>query len=193
MTCHLVIEPVDLDQQEKENNILFFYGIIILGDFMDQETLRFIDRIYKDLYKSPEVLKHSSGNETEKFKNLEEYMNTLESVHERAAKSEERIKTIKRMYHRKYVIERENIPESYFDLQKRIALERGYGHVTIDYRERTRLEDEVINNQTTSLDTWINYFISDDAKFYPFWAKYWTFQGMLKMGIYDKEKGTFSK
>ena len=160
---------------------------------MDRDTLRFIDRIYKDLYKSPEVLKHSSGNETEKFKNLEEYMNTLESVHERAAKSAERIKTIKRMYHNKYVIKRENIPDSYYELQERMALERGFGHVKISDNQKVRLQAEVIENQQTSLDRWIDYFISEDAKFYPFWAKYWAFQGMLKMGIYDKEKGTFSR
>ena len=160
---------------------------------MDKETLKFIDKVFKDLYKSPEVLKHSSGNATEKFKNLEEYMDKLESVHEKAAKSEERIKTIKRMYHNKYVIKRENIPDSYFELQKRIALERGFGHVNISEHERELLENEVINNQKSSLDTWIDYFISDDAKFYPFWAKYWAFQGMLKMGMFDKEKGTFSR
>ena len=171
----------------------FFCVIIILGDKMDKETLKFIDRVFKDLYKSPEVLKHSSGNATEKFKNIEEYMDKLESVHEKAAKSKERIKTIKRMYHNKYVIKRENIPDSYFELQKRIALERGFGHVNINENQRELLEKEVIDNQKSSLDTWIDYFISEDAKFYPFWAKYWAFQGMLKMGMFDKETGTFSR
>ena len=160
---------------------------------MDRDTLRFIDRIYKDLYKSPEVLKHSSGNETEKFKNLEEYLNTLESVHERAAQSDERIKTIKRMYYNKYVIKKENIPDSYYENQKRIALERGFGHIEIDEWQRDELQKEVIENQKASLDTWLDYLMSEDAKFYPFWAKYWAFQGMLKMGIYDKDKGSFSK
>ena len=65
---------------------------------MDKETLRFIDQLFRDLYKSEQVLHHSTGTETDKFKNLGEYFDTLEHVHEKASQSEERIKTLKRMY-----------------------------------------------------------------------------------------------
>ena len=39
----------------------------------------------------------------------------------------------------------------------------------------------------------VRLFLSEDAKVYPFWAKYWAFQGMLKLGTYDKAKGIFNK
>jgi hypothetical protein len=160
---------------------------------MDKETLRFIDKLYRDLYKSEQVLHHSSGNETDKFRNLEEYFETLERVHEKASKSEERIKTLKRMYYSKYIIKPEDIPDSYYDLQKKIALERGYGYIEITTSQKEELQDEVIENQKTSMDAWLDYFLSEDSKFYPFWLKYWAFQGMLKLGLYDKEKGSFNK
>ena len=111
---------------------------------MDKETIRFIDQLFRDLYKSDQVLKHSTGPETDKFRNLEEYFETLERVHSKAAQSEERIKNLKRMYYAKYVIKREEIPESHYESQERMALERGFGHVKIDESQKKRLQDEVI-------------------------------------------------
>ena len=160
---------------------------------MNKDTIRFIDRLYKDLYKSDTVLHHSTGNETDKFRNIDEYISNLESIHENASKSEERINTLKRLYFDKYVIKREDIPDSYFANQERIALERGFGHVKIDKKQKKELQDEVINNQKKSIEEWLDYFLSEDSKFYPFWAKYWAFQGMIKLGTFDKEKGTFNK
>ena len=160
---------------------------------MNKDTLRFIDRLYRDLYKSEEVLHHSTGSETEKFRNIDEYMSVLESVHEKASKSEERIKTIKRLYFDKYVIKRDDIPDSYYKNQERMALERGFGHISIDEKQKEQLQNEIIDNQKKSMGEWLDYFFSEDAKLYPFWAKYWAFQGMIKLGSYDKEKGLYNK
>ncbi len=160
---------------------------------MDKDVLRFIDKLYKDLYKSEEVLHHSSGNEIDKFNNIEEYLNTLERVHDRATQTERRTDTLKRLYMEKYVIKKEDIPDSYYQNQQRIALERGFGHVKITSEQKQELANEVINNQKKSLENWLDYFFNDDSKFYPFWAKYWAFQGMLRLGFYDKSKGTFNK
>ncbi len=160
---------------------------------IDINTIRFIDRLYRDLYKSPEVLHHSTGNETDKFNNIAMYMNDLEEMHNRAALRENRIKILKEMYYDKYVIKRENIPESYYQHQEVIALNRGYGHVKVTDVEKEELQDEIIENQKRSIDVWLDYFLSEDTKFYPFWAKYWAFQGMLKIGKYDKIKGIFNR
>jgi len=160
---------------------------------MDKDALRFIDKLYKDLYKSEEVLHHSSGKETDKFNNIEEYLNTLERVHDRATQTERRTDTLKRLYMEKYVIKKEDIPDSYYQNQQRIALERGFGHIQISNEQKQELANEVINNQKKSLENWLDYFFSEDSKFYPFWAKYWAFQGMLRLGSYDKSKGIFNK
>ena len=160
---------------------------------MNDDTIRFIDRLFKDLYKSETVLHHSSGNKADKFHNIDEYMSYLEDIHEKAFRTEEKMKTLKRLYFEKYVIKRENIPNSYYKNQERIAFERGLGHLNMDINQRKEIQDEIINNQKKSLEEWLNYFFSEDSKFYPFWAKYWAFQGMLKLGTYDKEKGTFNE
>lgn len=159
---------------------------------IDKDTLRFIDRLYKELYLSEDVLKHSSGNRTDKFKNLEEYFDMQENMHERAMLKKSRKDILKRLYHERYVIKPEDIPESHYEMQQQMALERGYGHITIDDSMKRELQKEVIDNQGKSLDTWLDYFLSEDSSSYPFWAKYWAFQGMLKLGKYNKEEEKFS-
>ena len=160
---------------------------------MNKEVLRFIDRLYKDLYLDEQVLHHSSGNKYDKFNNIKEYLEKQEEIHNNVTGSGKHINLLKKLYYAKYVIKKEDIPESYYGLQEKIALERGYGHVVITEGQKKELQQEVIENQKTSLDVWIDYFLSEDAKVYPFWAKYWAFQGMLKLGKYDKEKGEFGR
>ena len=99
---------------------------------MDNEAIKFIDRLYRDLYLSDEVLHHSTGNKTDKYRNIKEYLEMLESLHKRASTSNNRKEMLKQLYHKKYVIKREDIPESYYEHQKRIALERGLGNIKID-------------------------------------------------------------
>ena len=160
---------------------------------MDKDTLRFIDSLYKDLYLSDEVLHHSTGDKSDKFRNLKEYFEMLKDLHDRASISEHRKDLLKRLYHNKYVIKPEDIPESYYKMQERIALERGFGHIKISDSQKQEIQNEVIKAQENSLDTWLDYFLSDDSKIYPFWAKYWAFQGMLKLGIFNKETKTFNR
>ena len=160
---------------------------------MNNDELRFIDRLFKDLYKDPQVQHHSNNKETDKYNIIDSYISSLEIVHKRAMEKEWRIEYLKSLYHNKYVIKKEDIPDSYYKNQERLALERGFGHIVLSKGAKERLQQEIIDNQTSSLDVWLDYFLSEDAKFYPFWAKYWAFQGMLKLGSYDKTKRTFNK
>ena len=160
---------------------------------MNKDELRFIDKLFKELYQSPEVLNHSTGNKTDKYKNIALYMQNLGDMHTRVSLKENRIRILRQMYYDRYVIKKENIPDSYYRNQEKIALERGFGHVKVNEDEKIELKKEVIENQKRSLDIWLDYFLSEDSRFYPFWAKYWAFQGMLKLGSYDKSKGIFNK
>jgi hypothetical protein len=99
---------------------------------------------------------------------------------------------IRSYYHKKYVIKPEHIPESYFDLQKRIAREQGHGEIEITDELREQAVEVIIADQRSTLNNWIDYFTSPDSASYPMWAKYWTFTGMLKLGIYDKKKHAFN-
>jgi hypothetical protein len=53
------------------------------------------------------------------------------------------------------------------------------------------LAQTVIDDQRKSLDAWIDYLASDDAK-YPDELKYWAFRSILKMGRFDKDKRKFT-
>ena len=159
----------------------------------NKDTIRFIDRLYRDLYLSDEVLHHSTHNKTDKFNNLKEYFEMLQNLHERASSLDNRKKILKRLYENRYVIKPNDIPENYYELQKEKALERGLGYINIDEKAKKEMQDEVINNQNESLDRWIDYFLSKETQNYPFWVRYWAFQGMLKLGTYNKTSMSFNK
>lgn len=159
----------------------------------NKEAIRFIDRLYHDLYLSDEVLHHSTHNKTDKFNNLKEYFDMLQEMHERVAPFEHRKEIIKRLYHARYVINPNDIKENYYELQKEKALDSGQGYIIIDENKKKELQDEVISNQKDSLNRWIDYFLSEETKDYPFWVKYWAFQGMLKLGSYNRTKMLFNK
>jgi hypothetical protein len=102
------------------------------------------------------------------------------------------IERIKKSYHKQYVIKPEEIPESYFDLQKKLARDRGYGDVNLTSEMRKQLTEVIIGDQESTLDNWVDYLSSKDSDAYPMWAKYWAFRSMLKLSTYDKEKRSFS-
>lgn len=105
------------------------------------------------------------------------------------------INDIKHVLYRNHVIKPKEIPESYWDLQRRIIRERGQGAdlERVNFEELIRQNTEaIIADQKSSLDTWIDYLASDDAP-YSESLKYWTLRSVLSMGEYDKEKKAFSK
>ena len=152
----------------------------------------FLNRLYKDLHLSDEVM-HTAQPSDNKNEKVRKYLDRLESAEELARNSKYNgIELLKRLYYKKYVIKEENIPESYFELQKKIAFERGYGKVYINEEMKEEMISSVIEDQKKSLDVWLDYFFSEDCP-YPEWFRYYAFQGMLKLGSYDKEKNTFNK
>ena len=160
---------------------------------MGNEQLRFIDKLYKDLYLDETVIRYGSGNKYDKFSNIKAYIEKVEELYNKMNDTGRHIEWLRKLYYDKYVIKAEDIPESYYASQQKIALERGYGYIEIDEVTRKQYQEQIISDQKSSFDVWFDYFFSEDAKVYPFWAKYWAFQGMLKMGIFDKKNLSFSK
>ncbi|HBM45684.1 MAG: hypothetical protein UT05_C0004G0012 [Parcubacteria group bacterium GW2011_GWF2_38_76] len=103
------------------------------------------------------------------------------------------LERIKEHYHKEYVIKPEDIPESYYDNQKRLAREQGHGDIEITDETKEQLSEVIINDQNSTLDNWVNYLSSPDSDSYPMWAKYWAFNNMLKLSTFDKEKHAFGK
>ena len=152
---------------------------------------KFLDKVYKDLHLS-EIVMHTANKSDDKYQKIEKYMQRLEDVTKRASEHN-KISLIKMYYYKKYVIKEQNVPESYFRKQEKIALDRGYGHVKYDEKTKKQEIEYIINEQKTSLDMWLDYLFSKDTDMYPTWFKYYVFQGMLKLGFFDKEKNSYTK
>ncbi len=103
---------------------------------------------------------------------------------------------LRKRLQQKLIITEDNIPDSYFELQKKIAFEQGRGaevpaEITSELRQKAH--EVLSNDQVNSLDIWINYLVSQDSKFLPTWSKYWVLNSVVKMSSYDKEKQVFGK
>ncbi len=120
----------------------------------------FLDVMFKDLYRSDEV-QHTSNPSDRKEEAIHKYMERLERVHEKAARFG-RLDLVKSLYFEKYVIKKENIPSIYTEEQKEI----------------------IISSQEKRISMWLDY-LTDENTMYPMWAKYWVFQGMLRLGTFD--------
>ena len=129
----------------------------------------FLDRLYKGLHMSDEVI-HTAENKDSKAEKINRYMERLERVNKRANKRDSSMRNLKYLYHRKYVIKKENLPKNVSDDDK----------------------DRIINAQIESMDKWLDYLLDTNAP-YPTWAKYWAFQGMLKIGTYDEANDVYQK
>jgi hypothetical protein len=147
----------------------------------DSNGEKFLNRLYPNLHNTDEV-KHTASKSDNKDEKVRKYLDRLEKAENLALSSKYNgLELLKELYYKKYVIKEEDIPDSYFKLQKDIALERGYGYVEID--ENTN-KDKIIKEQKKSLDNWLDYLINEDS-IYPEWFKYYAFQGMIRIGSYD--------
>lgn len=161
-----------------------------------REGEQFLHKKYSDLHTSKPVEHEQErrkivGQEIshKPAEKIASFLDVLEKTH--GHHEDPRVlERIKNYYHKKYVIKPEEIPESYFELQKRLARERGHGDIDITPEMREQLTDVIVSDQKSTLDNWVDYLSSSDAA-YPMWAKYWSFRSMLKLSAYDKEKKAF--
>lgn len=126
---------------------------------------KFLDKLYKDLYESKEFerYRNSNGNHVQAIK---DYMDRLERIHNKTS-IEGKKNALKYYYHKRYI-------------------------TNYDQLFNNKDKKEIISAQRKSLDSWINY-LSDKTAAYPMWAKYWAFQGMLKLGTYDAGHETYQR
>ena len=154
-----------------------------------------ITKLYTHLHETDAVM-HTSNENTKKRERIYKYFERLERVHNKVSNSKNKSSELllKKFYYDMYVVKPENIPDSYFQNEQRIMRERGYGNVELTSERKQILIDQIISDQKESLDKWIEYFLYDEeSKSYEMWEKYWVFQGLQKLGKFDKEKMKFSK
>lgn len=125
---------------------------------------------------------------------IEAYMDRLENVflNPDEKKRERNLDMFRNKIYDAFIIKKENFPESYFELQKRIARERGQAVEEIPENVREQMMDVAIEDQRASLDAWMDYLTSNDAV-YPAWFKYFVWKNITKLSQFDKERGEFKK
>lgn len=118
-----------------------------------------ITKLYKNLHTSERVM-HSSKESDKKRDRILKYFDRLERVHQKVSQSKNKddLKRLEKFYHNLYVIKPENIPNSYFEHEKQIMRERGYGNIEITSERKEILVKQIIEDQEESLDKWIEYF-----------------------------------
>ena len=149
----------------------------------------FLNKLYREMHMSNEVM-HKAGPSDTPEEKIRKYISRLEHVHELSKKSKHSLELLKKFYYDKYLIKK--LPESYIDLQKKIAREEGYGDISVSNEMKEKMLNQVREDQKSSLDLWIDYFMSEDAM-YPTWFKVYAFKGMLGLSTFDKEKQEFGK
>ena len=149
----------------------------------------FLNHLNKNMHNEDIVMHTASKSDTPEEK-IKKYMERLEKNHNKAKDNKHKMNILKQFYYNKYVIK--TLPESYINLQKKIAHEQGYGNIDITKEMKQEMLFQIQTEQKNSLNKWIEYFCSDDAM-YPMWFKNYAFEGMLKLGVFDKEKKEFLK
>jgi len=122
------------------------------------------------------------------------YIERLEKIflHTNQKTKERNISSLKPHIHEEYVIKKEDVPDVYFELQQRIARERGQPVDVISDEMKDQMISVIIEDQEKRLDEWIDYLSSSDAV-YPAWFKYFAFRNIVKLSQFDKERGEFKK
>ena len=149
----------------------------------------FLNKLYREMHISSEVIHKASPSDTPEEK-IRKYISRLEHAHELSKRNEHSLKLLKKFYYDKYLIK--ELPESYVNHQKEIARKEGYGNVYVSDEMKQEMLDQIRKNQKSTLDLWIDYFMSEDAM-YPTWFKVYAFKGMLGLSTFDKEKQEFGK
>ncbi len=155
-----------------------------------------------ELQTSPEVKRAVSRKEKESGESIpndpsnriEAYAERLENIflNEDQETRKRNLELFRSKIYDSLIIKEENFPESYFELQQKIARERGQAVEVIPEETRNQMKEVAIQDQKASLDAWMDYLTSDDAV-YPAWFKYYVWKNITKLSQFDKERGEYKK
>lgn len=89
------------------------------------------------------------------------------------------------------LIDYDDIPESYWQTKRQELRDNGYGDIELTEEYKHELFNKERELQKESLEKWANY-LGDEHSPYPLWFKVYAWDGMTKMGKYDKAKGKYA-
>ena len=88
----------------------------------------------------------------------------------------------------------DDVPESYFELQKKIIRSQGRGDIEITPEMRTQAADVLAENQYDSLSQWSSYLRDESNRnTWPDWYKVYVWESVKKLGDFDKKKNRFDR
>lgn len=90
------------------------------------------------------------------------------------------------------VIKSQDIPDSYWKQQEQIARDNGMGDVHISSQQKETLTAQLQDAQRTGVESWSSY-LKVTADQYPTWFKLYAWDGMSRLGTFDKTKGQYHK
>ncbi len=91
----------------------------------------------------------------------------------------------------KMIIRPEDIEDSYWRSQERALRDNGQGR-ELGLFDKQIMIDRIQRQQRESLESWADYLGNKDTP-YPMWFKVYAWDGMSKMGVFDKDKQEFDK
>ena len=86
---------------------------------------------------------------------ISDWLQVIEKTHMSHQDNPVVLERIKNYYHKEHVIKSENIPESTFLLEQRIARQDGHGNVEITDTFKEEKTNQIINDQKHSLNKYI--------------------------------------
>ena len=85
------------------------------------------------------------------------------------------------------LVKYKNIPESYWNAKRQELRDNGYGDMELTEEYKHEIYNKERELQQKSLEKWVNY-LGDEHSPYPLWFKVYAWDGMTKMGRYNKGK-----
>ena len=172
---------------------------------MHEPGSQFLNKKYNDLHASKEVTKAVDDwkkrgkaelpSQTDKNKKIQLFLDRLEKIFDITdrIKLEARTQRLKQNLYELFTIKEADIPDRYYEHQKEILKQQGYGNVEITEKLRYLMAQDIIAEQQHSLDTWIDYLVlQNDAK-YPTWFRYYVIRNVLNLCPYNKKDKSFKK
>ena len=161
------------------------------NNYMGENFLNFV---FKGLSKE-EVVRNCSNPKDNKNVRVRKYLAKLRYMHDIAKNNGDGgLELLRAYYYKKYVIKEDKFPKKYIDVRKKVASNMGYGDIKLSEEHIKEIKKDNIEDQKKSLDRWIDFLLEENSyPNYPDWYKYYVFEGIVKIGSYDKSKNKINK
>lgn len=127
---------------------------------MENNGEKFLHQKFSDLHKSEPVAHEqerlreeepNKNNAKEPAEKIADWLKIIERTHGHRD-NPKKMEVIREYYRNEYAIKPENIPESYYENQKRLAREQGHGDIEITPEVKKQLAEVITNDQKSALD-----------------------------------------